>query len=125
MNLPKKIALWGTITAALSVMIGAFGAHALKDFLEASQRTETFETAVRYQFYHALALLLLANYSTLATQYHAWIARLFGMGIIIFAGTLYLLCFTGQKWLGAITPLGGLSFIAAWLLWAYCIVRKS
>lgn len=121
---PKVILLIGTVLAGLSVAIGAFGAHGLKDLLIASGRTETFETAVKYQFYHALGLLILG---ILAIQkphvwfdYSAW--SLFG-GTLIFSGSLYILCLTGIKWLGAITPIGGVLMIAGWGMAAFAISK--
>ena len=111
----KIFLITGTVFAALAVMIGAFGAHALKATLEATQRLDTFETAVKYQFYHSLALLILgllmmkANHSMFNTAGYGYIA-----GIILFSGSLYILALTGvTKW-GAVTPIGGLAFIIGW-----------
>lgn len=116
--------LIASISGALSVMIGAFGAHKLKDFLQATGRQETFETAVKYQFYHSLALfmlgLLLFHYQHRLLEWAGWS---YVAGIVIFSGTLYLLCFTGIKWLGAITPIGGLFLIAGWLLIAFGVSK--
>lgn len=112
--------VWATIMGALAVSIGAFGAHALKPMLVASGRLDTFELAVRYQFYHTLALLATG---ILMGQFQVKIMRLaalfFVLGIFLFSGSLYILCFTGLGVLGAVTPLGGLLFIAGWisLLW--------
>ncbi len=99
----------------LSVMIGAFGAHALKATLEATHRLETFETAVKYQFYHSLALILL-GLLMVQFQHKAFNVAGYGFitGIIIFSGSLYALSLTGITKLGAITPLGGLAFIIGW-----------
>lgn len=105
------------VFGVMSVAIGAFGAHGLKDLLIANGRLETFETAVTYQFYHTLALL---GIGVLMTKYEhkllksAVIAMV--IGIIIFSGSLYLLCFTGVAFLGAITPIGGLAFIIGWAM---------
>lgn len=106
-----------SLFGALSVGLGAFGAHALKNMLETSGRFETFETAVKYQFYHVLALLAVAllmfKIQNVLLYYAGWS---FIAGIILFSGSLYILCFTGvTKW-GAVTPLGGLAFIAGWIL---------
>ncbi|RYU77160.1 DUF423 domain-containing protein [Hymenobacter persicinus] len=105
------------LLGGLGVAIGAFGAHGLRAMLEASGRFDTFETAVRYQFYHTLALLgigvLLAVRPELrALHTTAW---LWLSGIIIFSGSLYTLCFTGITKLGAVAPLGGLLLIAGWI----------
>jgi uncharacterized membrane protein YgdD (TMEM256/DUF423 family) len=111
--------LCASIMGGLAVVIGAFGAHAFKPLLIEAGRTETFELAVRYQFYHALALLgtgiLMAHSPSrlLSTS-----ALCFLFGIFFFSGSLYVLCFTGLKVLGAVTPFGGLFFIGGWLLLA-------
>lgn len=112
----KTTLLAGAIMGALAVCIGAFGAHALKHLLVANQRTETFELAVRYQFYHTFALLA----SGLLMQFFGekklrYAALFFLIGILIFSGSLYVLSLTGITWLGAITPIGGLAFITGWL----------
>ena len=121
----KLFILIASISGAISVMIGAFGAHGLRKFLETNGRLDTFETAVKYQFYHSIALFLLG---LLLFQ---WQNKFFVMsgwaylaGIIIFSGTLYLLCLTGQKWLGAITPIGGLFLIAGWILIAIGVIKS-
>ena len=97
------------------VALGAFGAHALRGRLDEYARG-VFETAVQYHFYHALALalvgvLLLSQPATALLKSSGW---LFLIGIAVFSGSLYLLAITGIKWLGAVTPLGGLAFIAGW-----------
>lgn len=107
----KLAALFGL----LSVMIGAFGAHGLKDTLLANQRFDVFETAVSYQFYHTLALFLTAILmKASASKYLRWSAYFFAYGIFIFSGSLYALALTNISMLGAITPLGGLLFILGW-----------
>ncbi|MBO3269047.1 DUF423 domain-containing protein [Hymenobacter defluvii] len=105
------------LLGALGVGIGAFGAHGLRAMLEATGRFDTFETAVRYQFYHTLSLLAVGvllyvrpELRLLGTTAGLWLS-----GVLIFSGSLYVLCFTGIKWLGAVTPLGGLLFIAGWI----------
>lgn len=95
----------------LGVALGAFGAHALKGTLAANDTAEVWKTAVLYHFIHALALLVLAALP--ATNRAA--AGLFIAGIVIFSGSLYLLALTNIRWLGAITPLGGLCFLAGWV----------
>ena len=96
----------------LAVALGAFGAHALRGILQANATTEVWKTAVLYQFVHGIALLVLA---TLPVASRA-AAGLFVAGIAIFSGSLYLLALTNMKWLGHITPLGGLCFLGGWLL---------
>jgi len=105
----------GALAALLAVAFGAFGAHALRGRLDDYARG-VFETAVQYHFYHALALalvgvLLLSQPATALLKSSGW---LFLIGIAVFSGSLYLLAITGIKWLGAVTPLGGLAFIAGW-----------
>ncbi len=95
----------------LAVAFGAFGAHALKETLAAHAMTAVWEKAVFYHFIHALALLVLASLPS-ASRLASWFLL---AGIIIFSGSLYLLALTNIRWLGAITPLGGLCFFAAWL----------
>ena len=112
----KIILMAGSVSGALSVMIGAFGAHALKALLEANQRSETFETAVKYQFYHSLALVLTGILAQKTESPHLNMAAYsFVAGILIFSGSLYILSLTGIRWLGAITPIGGVAFIAGWI----------
>ncbi len=108
--------LLGSISGGLAVALGAFGAHALKARLTSDLLT-TFETGVRYQMYHALALLAVAVAITRASDSGLLNAAgwLFVAGTLLFSGSLYLLCLTGKRWLGAITPLGGLAFIAGWI----------
>ena len=114
----------GAILGALGVGIGAFGAHALKASLQASGRFDTFETAVRYQFYHALALVLVgvllgraeAGESSLgAIRWLNWSGYAFAAGVLIFSGSLYTICFTGITKFGAVAPIGGLLMIAGWV----------
>lgn len=116
----------GSVLGLLSVGIGAFGAHSLRARLEAAGRMDTFETAVKYQFYHALALVLVGIITQLMANNPAalktlnWSAYSFVAGTLIFSGSLYILCLSGITWLGAITPIGGLFFLAGWalLFWA-------
>lgn len=104
-----------SILGGLAVALGAFGAHALDGRVEA-RLLEVFETGVRYHFYHALALVAVVvaigrwPSSSLPTV-AGW---LFVAGIVVFSGSLYLMTFTGMRWLGAITPIGGVAFIAGW-----------
>lgn len=122
----KIILLCASALGALSVMIGAFGAHALRASLEANNRLDTFETAVKYQFYHTLALLaigiLMYRLSDKLLDYAG--LSMIG-GILIFSGSLYILCLTGIRWLGAITPIGGLLMIIGWVLLFWAIARAS
>jgi uncharacterized membrane protein YgdD (TMEM256/DUF423 family) len=104
-----------SLSGMFAVILGAFGAHALRGRLEDYQ-LRVYETAVQYHFYHSLALLAvgliaLSHPQTALLKSAGW---LFFLGILVFSGSLYLLAVTGTKWLGAITPLGGLAFMAGW-----------
>lgn len=105
----------GAMAAAFAVALGAFGAHALKSRVSV-ELLAIFETGVRYHMYHALALLAVA---WAATRWPGpWVTAagwLFVAGILVFSGSLYLMTFTGARWLGAVTPIGGLCLIAGWL----------
>ena len=104
------------ILLALAVMLGAFGAHGLKDRLDAYSM-DVYQKAVFYHFIHALGMLVVSL--SARTQNLVWVNLLLLAGILIFSGSLYLLAITGVRTLGAITPLGGVSFIAAWLMLAW------
>jgi len=110
----------GGILGALAVALGAFGAHALRGMLDASGRADTFETAVKYQFYHAIALvlvgLLMKGAGQDAVRLLGWSGNAFAVGVIIFSGSLYAICFTGITKFGATAPIGGLALIAGWVL---------
>ena len=118
-TLARRCIFWGALFALSGVMIGAFGAHGLKALLTPDQLA-IYHTGVDYQFVHALALLLLGALAQHQTP-KAWqlAATLFIAGVFIFSGSLYVLVLTDTSWLGAITPIGGTSFIAGWaaLLW--------
>ncbi len=121
----------GVTFAALAVILGAFGAHGLRPLLT-DKELVTYETAVRYQFYHSFALLLTGIFfREFQHKFLRWGGRLFIFGILIFSGSLYALTAmklsgkTGFGWLGAITPLGGLLFVGGWLLLLLAFSRKS
>lgn len=120
----KTIITTAALLLALAVAIGAFGAHALESRLSADM-LQTYNTGVKYHFYHALGLLLTG---ILAMQYPSklmnWSALMLGVGILLFSGSLYVLAITGIRWLGAITPFGGISFIAGWVL-LFLAIRKK
>jgi uncharacterized membrane protein YgdD (TMEM256/DUF423 family) len=109
------------ISGAAAVALGAFGAHALKTLLD-EQQLHTYQIAVQYHFYHSIALaiagLLQFHFSN---KWAGYAGKLFTTGLVLFSGSLYLMSFLNAagvedvKWLGAITPLGGVSFIAGWL----------
>lgn len=107
----------GAWSALLAVAAGAFGAHGLRARL-APDLLAVFETGARYQMYHALALLAVAWAAArvgAASPLPTWAGWLFVAGTVLFSGSLYLLALTGTRWLGAVTPLGGLAFLAGWL----------
>jgi uncharacterized membrane protein YgdD (TMEM256/DUF423 family) len=115
----------GCISAALGVAAGAFGAHGLKAMLSPDM-LDVYETAVRYQMYHAFGLIA-AGWASAPTfnirsRAAGWC---FVAGTVFFSGSLYGLSLSGLRWLGAITPLGGVAFIAGWLLLAFSFVRGS
>lgn len=104
------------ILLALAVSLGAFGAHALEAVLT-EQQLETWDTAVQYHFYHALGALIVGIVN--AWRPSAWLVRswlFLVLGIVLFSGSLYLLCTMGWRWLGPVTPIGGVAFIAGWIL---------
>lgn len=110
---------WATLAGAvfgfLGVALGAFGAHALEDLLASNGRVATWDTATQYHLFHALLLLVIGFFQSQRDS--RWIrtaAIAATVGILIFAGSLYLLCITNVAWLGAITPIGGLGFLLAW-----------
>lgn len=109
---------FASVAMAIAVACGAFGAHALKDSLTPGD-LEIWKTAVLYQLIHAVALLAIAaSWHMLAGARADWAVRLIMVGMTIFSLSLYLLVLTGPRWLGAITPIGGVLMIAGWLLFA-------
>jgi len=119
----KKIAFGAGILGAFGVVLGAFGAHALKDRLADAGTAQTWDTAVKYHLVHAAALLALAalvevrESKTGARQRLLnWTARCWMTGVVLFSGSLYALALGGPKWLGPVTPLGGLALIMGWAL---------
>ena len=122
----KFFLIIGSAFGGLAVMIGAFGAHALKNLLESSSRVETFETAVKYQFYHALALILLGILMmSLKHNLFNYAGYSFVLGTIIFSGSLFILCLTGITKFGMITPIGGVFLIVGWALLLIGIVKAA
>lgn len=116
----------GGFAALLAVMLGAFGAHGLKKLLTADMMI-IFETAVQYHFYHALGLLMvgLLTLHLPTSPWLRWSGWLMLIGIVVFSGSLYALTLSGQRWLGAITPIGGTAFIAAWLAMLIGVIKAG
>lgn len=116
----------GAILLGLAVVLGAFGAHGLRGRLD-TYSMGIYEKAVFYQFIHALGVLIVPLFTragVLTESATDWICWLLLAGILIFSGSLYLLAVTGVRILGAITPVGGLAFIAAWFLLAFRLLRR-
>ena len=128
MNVKPYHLLFGSFFALTGVLIGAFGAHGLKDLLDPEQM-RSFETGVRYQMYHALALVMLSlKGHTFHLNFEKWVTSLFGIGIVLFSFSIYALNLQkalgmDASWLGPITPIGGLLLIAGWSLLLVDAVR--
>lgn len=113
----------GGVSGFLAVAAGAFGAHGLKDRLT-PDLLAVWETGARYQMYHALALLAVASLVARAPSNVARVAGwAFLLGTVLFSGSLYALALTGERWLGAVTPFGGLAFLSGWLALAFAGAR--
>ena len=121
----KLFLISGSILSGLGVAIGAFGAHALKTILETNNRLDTFETGVKYLFYHALALIILGLImQKFNDRIFVWAGYSYLVGILIFSGSLFILSLTGiTKW-GAVTPFGGLAFILGWTFLVIGLMRS-
>ena len=117
----KNALLLGAIFAMTSIILGAFGAHYLKTIFT-PELLLSFETGVRYQFYHAIALLFVGLLQAFLNRSLKWVVLLFALGIVLFSGSIYSLCtlksagHVGISGLGILTPIGGVLFIAGWLL---------
>lgn len=122
----KFFLLSGGIIGFLAVAIGAFGAHGLKAVLTAHQRVDTFELAVKYQFYHALALLVVGILNQVfKTHVFASAGYCFIGGMLVFSGSLYALSLTNIGKLGAITPIGGVLFLIGWALLCWNVYKVA
>jgi len=121
----RNILSAGAIFMALAVLFGAFGAHALKNILS-PEMLAVYKTGVEYQFYHALGLLLVGLTGfQVKSKFINWAGILLVAGIILFSGSLYMLALSGIKTIGAITPIGGLSFVAGWICLAAGIIKRK
>lgn len=122
----KTLFVTGSLLMALAVCFGAFGAHIVEGMLT-PERFEVYQTAVQYHFYHAFGLLL-AGVVSFHIQDSVWL-RFSGIfllsGIFIFSGSLYVLTLTDTAWLGMITPIGGLAFIAGWISLAAGVLKEN
>lgn len=120
----RNILLSGAVFMALGVLLGAFGAHALKNSLS-PEMLAVYKTGIDYQFYHALGLLLIGLIGLrIESKWLRWSGIFLVFGILIFSGSLYTLSVSGIKIVGAITPVGGLAFVAGWICLAVGILRK-
>jgi uncharacterized membrane protein YgdD (TMEM256/DUF423 family) len=120
----QTILISGAVFMALGVLLGAFGAHALKSILS-PEMLAVYKTGIEYQFYHALGLLLIGLIGfQVKSKYLQWSGLLITIGIILFSGSLYALSVSGIKAIGAITPIGGISFVAGWIFLALAIWKR-
>ncbi|HAQ19812.1 MAG TPA: DUF423 domain-containing protein [Prolixibacteraceae bacterium] len=120
----KQILFAGATFMTFGVLLGAFGAHALKSSLSPDMLA-VYKTGVEYQYYHALGLLFIGLIGfQIDSKWLRWSGILLIAGIILFSGSLYVLSISGVKILGAITPIGGLSFVAGWIFLAIAICKR-
>ncbi len=132
----RKILIWGLVFSLVAVLLGAFGAHSLKSYV-LTDRVTIFETGVRYQFIHAMALIALSIFGSQNQAVEGeqkglgWAARFFIIGIFCFSGSLYLLVlstifnFSWTSFLGPITPIGGLFFMLGWMSWLRVVFKHK
>jgi uncharacterized membrane protein YgdD (TMEM256/DUF423 family) len=122
----KLFLILGGINAALVVMLGAFGAHGLKAKLTA-EMLAVYQTGVHYHLFHALGLLAIGIVATQIADsvWLKWSGWLMLLGIILFSGSLYVLSMSGLRWLGMVTPFGGVAFIAAWIVFVIAIAKSA
>jgi uncharacterized membrane protein YgdD (TMEM256/DUF423 family) len=130
----QKFVILGAIFGALGIVLGAFGAHALKVGLETRGMSSVWDTAVKYQLFHAVALVAVAGWvearlakvpsPAIFERAVRQIARWFGIGVLLFSGSLYLLALGAPTWIGVITPFGGLAMMAGWI-WLILAARSS
>lgn len=126
MKINKNIVVTAAILGAVTIMIGAFGAHGLKDLID-EKSLVSFETGVRYQMYHVFALLILGFATAISLNTQKWVFRFFIFGILFFSGSIYLLTLNqflplDAKTFAFITPIGGLLLIIGWLRLAYGVI---
>ncbi|MDA3912608.1 DUF423 domain-containing protein [Oleiagrimonas sp.] len=109
------------LAGASAVLLGAFGAHALRGVLDA-EHAQIWETAVKYQFWHALALVMTVAMVPKGRARHIAV-HAFGYGIVLFSGSLYLLALGAPRWVGLVTPFGGVAFVVGWVALAMALAR--
>lgn len=120
-----SILVTGALLGGLAVGLGAFGAHALKNILVQNGRTDTYELAVRYHFYHALALLLIGSVASPGSKKFSYPAFLILAGILVFSGSLYLFALTNITGFAMATPIGGVLLLTGWVLLALKLASKT
>lgn len=121
----RTFLILGSINAFLSVALGAFGAHGLKSRLS-EEMMQIYQTAVQYHMFHSVGLLLVgivAQWMTNSSLLN-WAGWSMAVGILLFSGSLYLMSVTGIRWLGAVTPFGGVAFLAGWLLLVLAVFKQ-
>ena len=125
-SIAKLFLILGGINAALGVMLGAFGAHGLKAKISA-EMLAVYQTGVHYHLFHALGLLAVGLVATQIADsvWLRWSGWLMLLGIILFSGSLYVLSVSGVRWLGMVTPFGGVAFIAAWIVFVIAIAKSA
>ncbi len=123
----RSLVIVGSIVMFIAVGAGAFGAHGLSGYFASyPDLRETYETAVQYQMIHGIAIFLAAWVAVrFDPSFASWSGYLFLLGILLFSGSLYLLVFTRMTWFGAVTPFGGVAFLAGWVLLALSAWRAS
>lgn len=126
-NFDKKILITATLLAAITIALGAFGAHGLKKLVD-EPLLSSFETGVRYQMYHVIALVSIGFAGSISESTRLWVFRFFIFGIFLFSGSIYLLTLKeflpfSVGFLGPVTPIGGLMFIMGWLRLCYGIIK--
>lgn len=121
----KLFLILGGVNAALAVMLGAFGAHGLKTKISADMLA-VYQTGLHYHLFHALGLLAAGLVATRLADsaWLRWSGWLMVLGIVLFSGSLYVLSVTGLRWLGVVTPFGGLAFMTAWIVFVLAIVKS-
>ena len=124
MTMQRKLLIIGAMWSLVGVALGAFGAHGLAQILAENDRVEVWKTAVNYQMWHALALMIFACAANETTRSRA-IPVFLNLGILLFSGSLYWIALGGPKWLGPITPIGGTCFIIAWSTFIWCQLRQT
>lgn len=124
MTSPNKMVALSSLLMALAIGLGAFGAHALEDILS-SERLQTWETAVQYQAWNSLGIILMVLVGKSFSVDVKPTTLLLLCGIFVFSGSLYTLCLTDISWLGAITPIGGILFIIGWSLFGWKLFTKK